>query len=188
MIPWLIAAVVRALAWTWRVERPAWPVEGPCVVAIWHGDQLAMLGTHRDRGMTGIVSRSKDGSLLAAVLAHLGVPVLRGSTSRGGAEVLLAARALLRSGGRPVFAVDGPRGPAGVVQPGAEALAARARLPIVWGVVEARPAWRARSWDSFAVPLPFARITIRYGVWRPGGARLQEELAPPAGSARRVSQ
>lgn len=179
MIPWLIAVAVRLLAWTWRVDRPAWPVDGPCVVAFWHGDQLALIATHRDRGMTGLVSHSKDGALLAAVLGRLGIPTIRGSTSRGGTEALFAARQVLAAGGRPALAVDGPRGPAGQVQPGAELLAARSRLPVVWGVIDARPAWRARSWDRFVVPLPFARVGVRYGVWRPGEARLQEEMPGP---------
>jgi len=29
--------------------------------------------------------------------------------------------------------------------------------------VAARPAWRARSWDRFLVPKPFARVLVVYG-------------------------
>lgn len=169
------ALLVRLLARSWRVDRPPWPVPGPCVVAFLHGDQLPMVALHRGTGLVGLASRSKDGDRVAAVLVRLGYAVIRGSTSRGGLEALRAAERALREGGRPAIAVDGPRGPEGTVHPGAEALARRAGLPVVFGVVHAA-GWRARSWDRFLVPWPFARVRIRYGVWRPGAE-------PPLGEA-----
>jgi len=172
VLGWLLARFVRALAWTWRIEQPAWPVEGPCVVAFLHGDLLAMVGLHRDRGLIALTSRSKDGALAAAALGALGFGVIRGSSSAGGADALRAAARALREGRSPAFAVDGPRGPAGVPKPGAEALARRAGVPIVFGVVDA-PGIRLRSWDRFGVPWPFARVRVRYGVLRPGEEMLE---------------
>ncbi len=171
----VIALLVRLLARTWRVDRPAWPVDGACVVAFLHGEQLPMVALHRGMGMVGMASRSRDGALLAGVLERLGYGVIRGSTSRGGVEVLRAAERVLAGGGRPAIAVDGPRGPRGTVHPGAEALARRAGVPIVYGVVDAAGA-RLRSWDQFLVPWPFARVVVRYGVWRPGEGTLAEAL------------
>lgn len=172
----LLALVIRLLARTWRVERPPWPVEGPCVVAFLHGEQLPMIALHRGLGLVGMASRSKDGQLVADVLARLGYAVIRGSTSRGGVEALRAAERALREGGRPAVAVDGPRGPLGTVHPGAEALARRADVPVVYGRVTTS-GWRARSWDRFVVPWPFARVAVRYGVWRPGEGTLAEAFA-----------
>ena len=114
---------------------------------------------------------SRDGAVIAEVLQRLGYAVIRGSSSRGGAEALLAAGRALREGGRPAFAVDGPRGPAGHVAPGAEAVAVRAGVPVVHGWVEGT-ALRLRTWDRFRIPLPFARVRVRYGVWRPGEGTL----------------
>lgn len=176
MLAAAIAVAVAALAATWRARVPPWPVEGPCVVAFWHGDQLPMIALHRGAGLTGMASLSKDGDLVTGVLTRLGFGVLRGSTSRGGLRALRAAEALLRVGGRPALAVDGPRGPAGTVHPGAEALARRVGVPVVYGVVEAR-GLRLRSWDRFLVPWPFAAVTVRYGVWRPGDGPLAEAMA-----------
>ncbi|MFZ5480375.1 MAG: DUF374 domain-containing protein, partial [Myxococcota bacterium] len=96
----LLAWAVRALAYTWRVERPPFPVEGACVCAFWHGDQLPMIALHRGMGLVGVASRSRDGELLARVLARLGYDVVRGSSSRGGAGVLRACERVLREGGR----------------------------------------------------------------------------------------
>jgi hypothetical protein len=169
-----LALATRLLAATWRVEQPPWPVEGPCVVVFWHGEQLPMIALHRGLGLVGIASRSRDGGIVAGVLSRLGYPVLRGSTSRGGLDVLRAAIGAIREGGRPAFAVDGPRGPAGTVHPGAEAIARRGGVPVVYGVVHAA-GYHARSWDRFFVPWPFARVAVRYGVWRAGEGRTLEE-------------
>lgn len=171
MAPLLIAIAVRFLAHTWRVERDPWPVQGACVLAFFHGEQLPMIALHRGLGIVGVTSLSRDGTLVAEVLRRLGYEVVRGSSSRGGVGALLACRDVLRRGQRPALAVDGPRGPAMSVQPGAEGLARGEGVPVVFGRVEAR-GWRARSWDRFLVPWPFARVRLRYGVWRPGDGPL----------------
>ena len=163
LLAWLLVLAVRALAWTWRVDRPPWPVVGPCVVGFWHGDQLAMVALHGDVGVTGLASLSRDGALAAAVLSHFGYGVMRGSTSRGGLDAFLTACALVRRGGRPALALDGPRGPAGVAQPGATAIARRTGAPLVLATVEAA-GWRLRSWDRFLIPYPFTRVRVRYAV------------------------
>lgn len=182
LLGWMSALLVRALAFTWRVEREPWPVEGPSVVAFWHAELVPMVALHRaprrtgGAGLVGLASQSSDGEVVASALKSLGYGVIRGSSSRGGASALRAAIRALSMGQSPAFAVDGPRGPAGVAQPGAEALANRAGVPIVWGRVEAR-GWRARSWDRTLVPWPFAKVRVRYGVWRAGdGVGLTERL------------
>ena len=163
VLAWVMAGLVRVLAWTWRVDRAPWPVAGPCVVALWHGDQLPLIALHRGMGMVPLASWSPDGERVAGVLSRLGYPSIRGSTSRGGAGALLAARRAVRAGGRPVFTVDGPRGPRHHVQPGAAAVARSTGVPLVWATVDAA-GWRAASWDHFLVPWPFARVRIRYRV------------------------
>lgn len=173
----LAALALQALALTWRVERDPWPVLGASVIALWHGELIPMVALHRTPGTTGgaplvaLASRSKDGDLVARALVSLGYRVIRGSSSRGGAGALRAALTALHEGSSPVLTVDGPRGPAGRVQPGAEILATRESVPIVWGRIEAA-GWRASSWDRTLVPWPFARVRVRYGVWRPGDAPL----------------
>ena len=162
-----IALGARALAATWRVRRPAFPVAGPCVVAFWHGELFPTILLHRDASVTMMASLSRDGELLARVLAHLDVPTIRGSSSRGGPEVVAAAERVLRAGGRVAVAVDGPRGPAGVPKRGAPRLAQACGVPVVW--VRARGwGWRARSWDRFSVPAPLARVHVSYRTWAPG--------------------
>jgi lysophospholipid acyltransferase (LPLAT)-like uncharacterized protein len=116
-----------------------------------------------------LVSLSRDGALQSRVMTRAGMHVVRGSTSRGGARGLLAIVRALRlhegSGGLDAaFAVDGPRGPYGVVHPGAAACAKRAGGVLVPIGSAARPAKvLARSWDRFTLPWPFARAVVALG-------------------------
>jgi lysophospholipid acyltransferase (LPLAT)-like uncharacterized protein len=69
------------------------------------------------------------------------------------------ARAL-REGRRVVIAVDGPRGPARRVRPGALWLARLSGCPIVPAATAARPAVLVPRWDRHVVPLPGARVAF----------------------------
>ncbi len=162
------------------MEQPPWPCEGPCVVAFWHEDLVPMVLLHAGRGLVGLTSRSQDGAIIAGVLSRLGYEVLRGSSSQGALVALRSCGAALKSGRSPALAVDGPRGPAYRLQPGAESLAKLGGVPVVYGVVEA-PAWRFGSWDRMKLPWPLARVKVRYGIWRPGEGSLEAVMRQAAG-------
>lgn len=140
-----------------------------------------MIALHRPGpgrpSLVGLASLSGDGEIVATALGALGYPVVRGSSSRGSVAALRALIATLAAGASPALAVDGPRGPAGRAHPGAEALAKRLNVPVVWGRIEA-PGFRLRSWDRTLIPYPFARVRVRYGVWSPGLSTLTEALGP----------
>lgn len=173
VLGFLIPQVLRALSWTWRVRRlgeePVVEAQaaGPVVVALLHGEQLPFVALHAGRGWVAITSRSADGELVAGTVRRLGFEVIRGSSRHGGAEALQAAAEAVTGGRSPIFAVDGPRGPRLQVQPGAAVLSARTGRPLVLTGITARPALRLRTWDRFLVPLPFARVEVRYEVLPP---------------------
>ena len=63
----------------------------------------------------------------------------------------------------PAFTPDGPLGPRREVKSGIIMVAAKTGLPIVpLGIAYTR-AWRAQSWDHFAVPIPFTTIAAVIG-------------------------
>ncbi len=69
-----------------------------------------------------------------------------------------------RAGRRAVaIPVDGPRGPAESVAPGAVALARASGAWIVPLAAASRRPWRLRSWDGTRLPRPFARTVIAVG-------------------------
>jgi lysophospholipid acyltransferase (LPLAT)-like uncharacterized protein len=157
-----LGALLRALAATWRVERRGAPGPAPVVLALWHGELLPLILCHRGRGYRAMVSRSSDGDRLAALLQGWGFSLLRGSSSRGGLLALRGGLSALRAGDTVAIAVDGPRGPAGEVKPGAAHLAALGPARLVAARARASAALRWPSWDRACIPLPFARIIVEY--------------------------
>lgn len=126
---------------------------------------MMMLPYHfRDRtGGVVMVSRSRDGDIIADTVARFGMRAVRGSSGRGGRDALDAMIEALRT--EDVSAgviVDGPRGPALEAKSGALVLARATGLPVVPGTWWARPLVRARSWDRTIVPLPFSRIVFAF--------------------------
>jgi lysophospholipid acyltransferase (LPLAT)-like uncharacterized protein len=131
------------------------------VLALWHGQMLPLLTTHRDSGIAVLISEHRDGEIIARVAKAFGVGTVRGSTSRGGSRALLEMVAFLRRGGEVAITPDGPRGPRHRFAPGALVAAHRAGVPVVGMAAHADRAWRLRSWDVFEIPKPFAASRSR---------------------------
>lgn len=174
--PWWIgpaSALGAALLWllghTWRVrligvrERDPELARTGCVFGLWHQRLLPLVFTHRGRGAVVMISRHRDGELIARVIQHLGFATARGSSTRGGSEAARAMLAHVLDGRQVAITPDGPRGPARVLKPGAVALASLGGRPFVPVAAAASGAWRLRSWDRFLVPRPFARVVVAYG-------------------------
>ncbi len=163
--PWLI----RLYGVTWRVRWDglekldrARAVKGKVLFCFWHSRLLGLCYTHRGRGIGIMVSKSFDGEWITKIVTKLGYRTFRGSTSRAGAAALVT---MLRDRepGDLALTVDGPRGPAETVKPGAMMLAEHTGLPIVPITYVPSTAWRLNSWDRFILPKPFATLTVRYG-------------------------
>lgn len=110
-----------------------------------------------------MISMSKDGDFIAGVANRSGWATVRGSSSRGGQEALKNMIEHLAEHRLAGHIIDGPRGPAGVVKPGAIRLAHATNSVIVPFYTAADRAWYARSWDRFMVPKPFSRVVLRFG-------------------------
>jgi hypothetical protein len=126
---------------------------------------MMMLPYHfRDRtGGVVMVSRSRDGDIIADTVERFGMRAVRGSSGRGGRDALdHMIEALRTTGVSAGVIVDGPRGPALEAKAGAVVLARATGLPIVPGTWWARPLVRGRSWDRTIVPLPFSRIVFAF--------------------------
>ncbi len=169
LLGWVVGIVARLWLATLRVRVVAHPGleqvrDRPWVLAFWHGTQWPLLAWRRRRPTVVLVSLSRDGSMQARALALQGLQVVRGSSSRGGARGLAALVRAMRRGADAAFAVDGPRGPRGVVKGGAvvAARAAGAVLVPMAGVVHRGIVLR-RAWDRFAIAWPFTRVDVALG-------------------------
>jgi hypothetical protein len=136
----------------------------PIIFAGLHEGMMMLPYHFRDRaGGVVMVSRSRDGDIIADTVERFGMRAVRGSSGRGGHDALEAMIEALRHGGVSAgVIVDGPRGPALEAKAGAVALAHATGLPIVPGTWWTRPLLRAGSWDRTIVPLPFSRIAFAF--------------------------
>ncbi len=126
----LVGAVLFLYRATLKVERLhfdrclALKARGvPILFTLWHGRMLLSIQAHRREGIVTMASRSKDGEIIARWLERNGYVVVRGSTTRGGGQALREMVRQVRGGRHAALTVDGPRGPARVVQPGVVQLA-----------------------------------------------------------------
>ena len=164
------APIVEALGGTYRWHESGaehWDAvmragERP-ILALWHGRILAATLYFRDRGVVAITSQNFDGEWIARLMGRFGYQAARGSTSRGGARALAQLRRDLDAGRPVAFTVDGPRGPARVVQPGAVWLAGASGHPILPFHVESSAAWTVKSWDRHQVPKPGSDLAMAIG-------------------------
>jgi lysophospholipid acyltransferase (LPLAT)-like uncharacterized protein len=172
---WLVARTTR---WTvvggadWRALTAG---PGGAVCATWHG-RLFMAPALAPRGKPAVamISGSRDGDLMAAVIGRWGVRTVRGSShdrvrrrAKGGAAAFRsAARALRDEGALVAITPDGPRGPRMQAQDGAARLALMRGAPVIAVGYSVRWGWHLSSWDRFLLPLPFGRGAIVHSAPR----------------------
>jgi hypothetical protein len=140
--------------------------KGRIIAAIWHQrflPALAYVTKFRSFKPIVMISRSRDGELVAGIAQRLGLIAVRGSSTEGGREALMAIARELRKNPAVIHIVDGPTGPRGVVKPGLIAMAQVSSAVIFPVIVSANRAWIMGSWDRFLVPKPFSEVTIQWG-------------------------
>jgi lysophospholipid acyltransferase (LPLAT)-like uncharacterized protein len=136
------------------------------ILAFWHRHLLLMPYAYRGRRISVMISRSRDGELIARTVARFGIDAARGSSGppeKGGTAGLRDLLRKARQGYDLAFTPDGPRGPLGVVQEGVILAAAATGFPVQPVAIAASRGKRLRSWDRFLVPLPFAAVHLVYG-------------------------
>lgn len=157
---WLATLRVRVAPGSEAFREPTQP---PTVLVLWH-DRLffapVISQRHLGRPVCALVSASKDGGWLTAFYNLMGIRCARGSSSSRGAEALMALARAMRSGCHAGITPDGPKGPRRVAKPGVVALARVAKAPVVSLGIRYHRCWRLRSWDRFALPVPFSRVDL----------------------------
>lgn len=190
---WIIYLFVRGLAMTlryrWLRDPAEIPAEGrPYVFCTWHNRlplSIVMYEQYMKRigqpvRMAAIVSASRDGAMMAAVLERFKVMPARGSSSRRGGQVLLELASALERGYDAAFATDGPRGPAYGMKLGVVMLAQMTGRSLVPGSYHLSSKITLKSWDRFQIPLPFSKCTFNFGdpvpVPRDAGDEAREKI------------
>jgi lysophospholipid acyltransferase (LPLAT)-like uncharacterized protein len=164
---------IRAYAWTFRLRidnEQGWmhyiDKGGKVLLCAWHQQFFSAIRHFRNyrRFNPGImISRSKDGEIIAGIARRTGWHPVRGSSSRGGQAAMHSVIDGLKNTQLAGHVIDGPRGPAGQVKAGVIRMAHATDAVIVPFYVSAEKAWYFNSWDRFMLPKPFSKVTIRYG-------------------------
>jgi lysophospholipid acyltransferase (LPLAT)-like uncharacterized protein len=180
---WLVWALIRTCTATlrFRIQDGSGFYDGsnpgPIIYCVWHNRLATCLSGYysyarkrnRTLGMAAIVSASKDGGFLTAILERFGVQPVRGSSSRRGPQAMRELITWAEQGWDLAITPDGPRGPRYKIQQGVMSLAQLTGRPILPAAYNL--AWKItlKSWDRFQIPLPFSRCEAIIGqpVWVP---------------------
>lgn len=142
-----------------RVERSG----KPYIIALWHGRMLLPVFHFRGRGIAALVSRSRDGELIARVVKRLGYLPRRGSSREGGKEGFKMMLNDLKEGRTVAIFPDGPIGPRHHLKEGVIQLARLSGAPILPVSFSAQRSWIVNSWDRFTIMKPFSRAVLTIG-------------------------
>jgi len=171
---WLVFVLVRVVSatlryrWNDRSGHYDGTSSGPSIYCIWHNRLSLSLTAYysyaRARqptaGLVALVSASRDGAFMAAIVERFGVQPVRGSSSRRGPQALLELTTWAERGYDLAITPDGPRGPRYVAQEGIIYLAQITGLPIIPFSYHLPWKLQVKSWDRFQIPLPFSRCEM----------------------------
>lgn len=137
----------------------------PFIGAFWHGRMVMMPGLWRricgsKVDIRMLISRHRDGRLIARTIAHLGLSAIAGSSSRGGARALREIIEAVANGASVGITPDGPRGPRMRASAGVASVGRLTGAPVFVISFSASRRRVLKSWDRFVLPMPFARIVV----------------------------
>ena len=181
---WLVAAYMTFVKYTtrWDIERADHVQDiidgGKGFIALtWHSRFMMLTAAWKKSYQMPhvLISRSRDGAIVAHTSHFLGLKTIRGSVkkaakgnlaakAKGGAKAGLDIVTALESEACIVITPDGPRGPRQRLGDGPIRLARLTGVPIVPCTFALRHRKQFNSWDKFILPLPFGKGKIIWGT------------------------
>lgn len=134
----------------------------PVIFAFWHGDLLLQPYLYYQFRKTPkanvLISDHFDGQIIARIMRYFNLGTIHGSTTRGGAKVLIQALKSLSDGYDIGITPDGPKGPRHTVSDGIVVMAQKRHAKVI--VFQCVPSsyWQLSSWDRFTIPKPFGTL------------------------------
>lgn len=164
LVPPLGALLIRFIYFTSRkrFHMPEVIPTEPIIFAFWHGDLLLQPYLYyRFRNLPKanvLISEHFDGQIIARVMRYFNLGTIHGSTTRGGAKVLIQGLKSLSDGYDIGITPDGPKGPRHEISDGIVVMAQKRHTKvIVCNCVPSRY-WQLGSWDRFVIPKPFCTL------------------------------
>jgi len=137
----------------------------PIIFVFWHKKIVFTIYKFKNSGARPLISNSDDGELVSQVAEEFGMKPIRGSSSRGGAKAFIKMmNSIKEEKSHILITADGPKGPPEEIKDGTIKLAEKTGaviIPISWEA--SRVKIFDKTWDKFELPLPFGKITFKYG-------------------------
>ena len=180
IVSWILAKYMQFCAATKQWERRGIEHRDVCtrtgegmVAAFWHSRlTLSFMGWDRQAPQTPtmLISRSREGDLIAHFARNLSIGVIRGSSrntrkskQKGGLKALRDMQRAVENGACVGLTVDGPRGPRQRASMGVVQLAKMTGKPIMIYSLSVSHKKIFNSWDRFIVPFPFGKGIV---IWK----------------------
>lgn len=164
---------------TKRFHLPQSVPNEPVVFAFWHADLLMqpyLYYQFRSSPKANVlISEHFDGRIIARIMRYFKLGTIHGSTTRGGAKVLIQGLKSLSEGYDIGITPDGPKGPRYTISDGIIIMAQKRGAKVI--VFHCLPShyWQLSSWDRFVIPKPFG--TLDFYASEPidlGGLEMEE--------------
>lgn len=176
-VQYIIASLLAAYMGLVR-RTTHWQIEGkPALKALQDSGEGFIICTWHSRFLMGtagwskmpqkphiLISKSRDGDLVALTSKILGLGVIRGSRkakykdkNKRGAGALRDMINVLQAGDCIFMTPDGPKGPRQIMSEGAIRLAKLSGAPIIAYGISTKRHKLFNSWDRFMLPFPFSR-------------------------------
>ena len=158
------AMLFKLKEFTYWCKNVNYPQE-PCIFALWHAHQCGLYSLVGRNKTNVMISRSKDGEIIARAAEIMGLKTVRGSITRGGASATLELVDRIKNGDNGAITVDGPKGPKRVVKKGIIEIARITGVPIVpitW-YSPSKGYIKLKTWDEFRFPLFCRKMVMYYG-------------------------
>ena len=112
--------------------------------------------------MCALISPSRDGAYLDALLALFGVVAVRGSSKKRGGSAVMGLVRKMEEGFDAFITPDGPRGPKYKAKEGAVKVAELANANILVVRINPRRFFQFNSWDNCMLPMPFTSVDFKF--------------------------
>ena len=163
VLPALINLIDLKVAHYDRSADPARPEYNEHVVfSFWHEFLGIALPRWGHTPLSILASQHRDGEWVSQTALALGLRIVRGSSTRGGASAIRRLRKQCKETSLAITP-DGPRGPKRKMAIGPVFMASRLGLPLVTIGMGVNDAWRLKTWDQFVIPKPMSRFRIIFG-------------------------
>lgn len=166
LVPFIGALLIRFIYFTSKkhLHMPLVIPQEPVIFAFWHGDLLLQPYLYyqfrKSPKAKVLISDHFDGQIIARIMTFFKLGTIHGSTTRGGAKVLIQGLKSLSDGYDIGITPDGPKGPRYTVGDGVVVMAQKRQTKVIVYSCVPTSYWQLSSWDRFVIPKPFGVLNF----------------------------